>query len=67
MSANLIHQILEAHLRDDRVCERDVLLAGGLLARLRAGGPSFSVCLGQSGAVEQGSPITTPVADSPFS
>jgi aconitate hydratase len=47
--------------------ERDVLLAGGLLAHLRAGGASLSVCLGQSGAVDQGSPITSPVADSPFS
>jgi aconitate hydratase len=34
--------------------ERDVLLAGGLLAHLRAGGPSLSVCLGESGAVDQG-------------
>jgi aconitate hydratase len=47
--------------------ERDVLLAGGLLAHLRAGGASLSVGLGQSGAVDQGSPFTTPVEDSPFS
>jgi aconitate hydratase len=43
--------------------ERDVLLAGGLLAHLRSGGRSLSLSLGQSGAVDQGSPVTNPVAE----
>jgi len=41
--------------------ERDVLLAGGLLAHLRNGGPSLSLCLGQSGAADQGCPVTAPI------
>jgi aconitate hydratase len=41
--------------------EREVLLAGGLLALLRAGGSPLSVGEAQSGAVDQGSPITAPV------
>jgi aconitate hydratase len=40
--------------------EREVLLSGGLLAHIRSGGASLSVTLGRSGAVDQGSPITTP-------
>jgi aconitate hydratase len=40
--------------------EREVLLAGGLLANIRRGGGVMSVNLGRSGAVDQGSPITTP-------
>jgi hypothetical protein len=43
--------------------ERDVLLAGGLLAHLRAGGPGMSVTLGHSGAVDQGSPVANPVPE----
>ncbi|MBI3971952.1 MAG: aconitate hydratase [Chloroflexi bacterium] len=41
--------------------ERQVLLAGGLLAHVRAGGRPISLSLGQSGAVDQGSPVTNPV------
>jgi hypothetical protein len=41
--------------------EREVLIAGGLLAQLRNGGNSLSLCLGQSGAADQGSPITDPI------
>jgi aconitate hydratase len=40
--------------------EREVLLAGGLLAYLRAGGSPLSVGKAISGAVDQGSPITQP-------
>jgi aconitate hydratase len=41
--------------------EREVLLAGGLLAHLRGGGAAFGVHLGYSGAVDQGSPVTNPI------
>ena len=41
--------------------EREVLLAGGLLSNIRMGGGSMSINLGRSGAVDQGSPITTPI------
>ncbi len=41
--------------------EREVLLAGGLLSNIRIGGGSMSINLGRSGAVDQGSPITTPI------
>jgi len=44
------------------VRERQVLLAGGLLAHLRGGGRPMSVGLGHSGAADQGSPFTSPVA-----
>jgi aconitate hydratase len=40
--------------------ERDILLAGGLLAHIRGGGPSLSIHLGHSGAADQGSPVTSP-------
>jgi aconitate hydratase len=43
--------------------EREVLLAGGLLAHLRSGGQTFGVHLGHSGAVDQGSPVTNPVEE----
>jgi aconitate hydratase len=43
--------------------ERDVLLAGGLLAQLRGGGPTISVHGGRSDLVDQGSPVTNPVPD----
>jgi aconitate hydratase len=43
--------------------ERDVLLAGGLLAQLRQGGPPMSVHGGRSDLVDQGSPVTNPVPD----
>jgi aconitate hydratase len=43
--------------------ERDVLLAGGLLAHLRQGGPPLSVHHGRSDLVDQGSPVTNPVPD----
>jgi aconitate hydratase len=46
--------------------ERDVLLAGGLLAHLRAGGSALSLCLGQSGAADQGSPVTVPIPQATF-
>jgi aconitate hydratase len=46
--------------------ERDVLLAGGLLAHLRDGGKSLSICLGQSGAADQGSPVTDPIPQAQF-
>lgn len=41
--------------------ERQVLLSGGLLAHIREGGKALSLTLGQSGAVDQGSPVTSPV------
>jgi aconitate hydratase len=47
--------------------EREVLLAGGLLAHLRSGGDSFGIHLGHSGAADQGSPITNPVEGDVFS
>ena len=41
--------------------ERDVLLAGGLIAWLRSGGARpLAITRGHSAAVDQGSPITTP-------
>jgi hypothetical protein len=41
--------------------ERDILLAGGLIAWLRAGQRRpFDITSGASGAADQGSPITTP-------
>lgn len=43
--------------------ERRVLLDGGLLAHIRRGGKPISVSLGQSGAVDQGSPVTSPVPE----
>jgi aconitate hydratase len=43
--------------------ERQVLVSGGLLAHLRTGGETMSIHLGRSGAVDQGSPITSPVPD----
>jgi hypothetical protein len=43
--------------------EREVLLAGGLLAHLRSGGAAFGVHMGHSGAVDQGSPFTNPVEE----
>jgi aconitate hydratase len=43
--------------------ERQVLLAGGLLAQLQQGGASMSVHHGHSGIVDQGSPVTNPVPD----
>jgi hypothetical protein len=43
--------------------EREVLLAGGLLAHLRSGGGAFGIHRGRSGAVDQGSPITSPLED----
>jgi aconitate hydratase len=46
--------------------EREVLIAGGLLAQLRNGGQSLSLCLGQSGAVDQGSPVTDPIPQATF-
>lgn len=42
--------------------ERRVMLAGGLLAHLREGGEGLGVTMGRSGMVDQGSPITSPVA-----
>jgi aconitate hydratase len=41
--------------------ERQMLLDGGLLAHLRAGGGPLSAGKANSGAVDQGSPITNPV------
>jgi aconitate hydratase len=46
--------------------EREVLLAGGLLAQLRNGGGALSLCLGQSGAADQGSPVTDPIPQATF-
>lgn len=47
--------------------ERDVLLAGGLIAWLRAGGSTpLAISRGHSAAVDQGSPITTPHPDASF-
>jgi aconitate hydratase len=46
--------------------ERDVLLAGGLLAHLKDGGQSLSLCLGQSGAADQGCPVTAPIPQPTF-
>jgi aconitate hydratase len=43
--------------------ERAVLLDGGLLAHVRAGGALLSAGPAHSAAVDQGSPITSPVAD----
>src|SRR4051794_16385080 len=43
--------------------ERDVLLAGGLLAHLRGGGSGLSLTLGHSAAADQGSPITSPIPE----
>jgi aconitate hydratase len=48
---------LRAHLSER---ERRVLLSGGLLAHLREGGQAMSIHFGHSGAVDQGSPITSP-------
>jgi aconitate hydratase len=41
--------------------ERRVLLSGGLLRHIRNGGRAMSIHLGHSGAVDQGSPFTTPI------
>jgi hypothetical protein len=38
-----------------------VLLAGGLLSYIRRGGAEMGVSRGRSGAVDQGSPVTSPV------
>ena len=46
--------------------ERGVLLAGGLLAHLREGGAGLGLCLGQSGAADQGSPVTDPIPQPTF-
>ena len=46
--------------------EREVLIAGGLLAHLRNGGKSLSICFGQSGAADQGSPVTDPIPQPTF-
>jgi aconitate hydratase len=46
--------------------ERDVLLAGGLLAHLRAGGDGLGLAYGQSGAVDQGAPVTDPIPQATF-
>jgi aconitate hydratase len=43
--------------------EREVLLAGGLLAHIRGGGGTFGIHRGHSAAVDQGSPITSPVEE----
>jgi aconitate hydratase len=43
--------------------ERAVLLDGGLLAHVRAGGALLSAGPAHSAAVDQGSPITSPVPD----
>jgi aconitate hydratase len=44
--------------------EREVLLAGGLIAWLRAGNARpINITRGHTAAVDQGSPITTPVPD----
>jgi aconitate hydratase len=43
--------------------EREVLLAGGLLAQLRGGGTSMNVHNGHSAIVDQGSLVTNPIAD----
>jgi hypothetical protein len=43
--------------------ERAVLLDGGLLAYVRAGGAPLSPGPAHSAAVDQGSPITTPVPE----
>jgi len=43
--------------------EREILISGGLLAQVRAGGNPFSVNLGHSAAVDQGSPFTSPLAE----
>jgi aconitate hydratase len=43
--------------------EREVLLAGGLLAQLRGGGASMNVNDGHSAIVDQGSLVTNPVPD----
>lgn len=40
--------------------ERQVLLAGGLLAHVRDGGQAMSLHFGHSGTVDQGSPVTSP-------
>jgi aconitate hydratase len=40
--------------------EREVLIAGGLLAQFRRGGAQLSAGQAVSGAVDQGSPITQP-------
>jgi aconitate hydratase len=41
--------------------ERQVLVSGGLLAHIRAGGASLSAEKASSGHVDQGSPITSPL------
>ncbi len=46
--------------------ERQVLLAGGLIAWLRAGhAEALDIHRGHSAAVNQGSPITSPLPDEP--
>jgi aconitate hydratase len=52
--------VLAAHLSQR---EREVLLAGGLIAQLRSGRRGISVSMGRSGMVDQGSMVTNPVAD----
>jgi aconitate hydratase len=46
--------------------ERDVLLDGGLMAHLRGGGNALGLCFGQSGAADQGSPVTAPIPQETF-
>jgi aconitate hydratase len=53
---------LRAHLSRR---ERAVLLDGGLLAHVRKGGGNLSLHYGESGAVDQGSPVTNPTFDEP--
>jgi aconitate hydratase len=45
--------------------ERRVLAAGGLLAHIRGGGHLLSAAEAESGAVDQGSPVTNPVPQPP--
>jgi hypothetical protein len=59
MRSNLVN-ILEAHGGRGTIAS-----AGGLLAHLKDGGESLSLCLGQSGA-DQGSPVTAPIPQLTF-
>jgi aconitate hydratase len=43
--------------------EREVLVAGGMLATVRAGGQTLSAEKAVSGSVDQGSPVTNPVEE----
>jgi aconitate hydratase len=51
-----------ALLADFSPRERAVLLAGGLLSYIRQSGGAMSITQGRSGAVDQGSPATSPAA-----